>query len=78
MPDYDHHKKAGNQGDIVKHPALVAAIAEVVDPAAGVFRYADTFAAYAWNPLIKGHEWQKGIGRVAESPILDQNQHSAL
>ena len=29
MP-YDHHMKAGNQGDCVKHPALIAALDTVL------------------------------------------------
>lgn len=68
MP-YDHNKKAGNQGDIAKHVALTAAISGCLTLFKGdVFRYADTFAGYAWNPLLKavGYEWQQGIGQLVK------------
>lgn len=65
---YDHHKKAGNHGDIVKHVALTAALQGILPSFKdGDFRYADTFAGYAWNPLVDqtGHEWKQGVGALA-------------
>ncbi len=54
---YDHHKKAGNEGDICKHPALIAALDETVAHThCSPFLYADIFAGYAKNPLLKGNE----------------------
>jgi hypothetical protein len=48
---YDHHEKAGNEGDVVKHVALIAALRAVVGEAKGSeFAYADTFAAYVSCP----------------------------
>ena len=45
MRDYDHHKKAGNEGDVVKHVALIAALDSVIDQhGGGVFHYADIYA----------------------------------
>ena len=64
---YDHHKKAGNHGDIVKHVALTAALQGLLPSFKDdVFRYADTFAGYAWNLLVdqKGHEWKQGVGAL--------------
>ena len=76
---YDHHKKAGNQGDVVKHIALIAALDKVVHNHRGpVFRYADIFAGYAHNPLIRGYEWKQGIGKLFGRQGLDKNEHTAL
>ncbi len=75
---YDHHEKAGNQGDIVKHPALIAALDATVSRAKGEpFRYADIFAAYAVNPLLKGNQWTRGISVVAGQHLLTGNRHVA-
>jgi 23S rRNA A2030 N6-methylase RlmJ len=50
MP-YDHHTKAGNQGDVVKpHP--------------GSRSYADLFSGYAHNPIKPGGSWRDGIGAL--------------
>jgi 23S rRNA A2030 N6-methylase RlmJ len=71
---YDHHNKAGNQGDCVKHPALIAALDTVLvrNPGDyGPFDYLDIFAGHAWHPLLdqgrvpgvqKEGEWTAGIG----------------
>jgi len=62
---YDHHTKAGNQGDVVKHVALVAALrAEWATQQARNRSYADLFAGYAHNPIASGGSWQNGIGVV--------------
>jgi 23S rRNA A2030 N6-methylase RlmJ len=65
---YDHHRNAGNQGDCVKHPPLIAALdtmlhVEKKEP----FHYLDVFAGHAWHPLLAGGEykWRNGIGRLA-------------
>jgi 23S rRNA A2030 N6-methylase RlmJ len=59
---YDHHDKAGNPGDVVKHVALLAAADALMQGKKGVFGYADTFAGYAYNPIRSTGEWQQGIG----------------
>lgn len=62
---YDHHRKAGNQGDVVKHVALIAALrAEWATPQARDRSYADLFAGYAHNPIKSGGSWQHGIGVI--------------
>jgi 23S rRNA A2030 N6-methylase RlmJ len=66
---YDHHKKAGNEGDVVKHVALIAALDVVLEEWLNrfpryepfKFKYADTFAGYAYNPLVPGNGWEDGI-----------------
>jgi len=64
MP-YDHRTKAGNQGDVVKHVALLAAVRHAIDGARSPFRYADAFAGPAGSLLLPGGEWTSGIGKVA-------------
>ena len=76
---YDHHKKAGNQGDVIKHIALIAALDTVLEKHRGtVFSYADIFAGYARNPLVRGNEWRHGIGKLSGRQDLDNNEHTAL
>lgn len=77
---YDHHKKAGNQGDVVKHVALLAALDTILRSFGKTdFRYADTFAGYAYSPLIKANEWAEGIGRLVEKGTqLERNPHTKL
>lgn len=83
MP-YDHHEKAGNQGDVVKHVALVAALdALTPPPERPCFLYADAFAGYAHNPLgddaspVDG--WKAGIGVLMDRrDRLRKNPHTSL
>lgn len=78
--NYDHHKKAGNQGDVVKHVALVAALDTILQGfERTAFQYADTFAGYAYSPLIQGNEWDEGIEKVfGKGEQLKQNPHTKL
>jgi hypothetical protein len=75
---YDHHREAGNQGDIVEHPALVAALDVVLSQEAlerfkrrGHFIIWTFFAGHAWHPLLDESNvhgpserlrWPDGIG----------------
>jgi len=64
---YNHNDKAGNQGDVIKHLALIAAIDTLLGMKAyksKPFRYCDTFAGYSSSQLICGKEWKEGIGRL--------------
>jgi len=70
---YDHNEKAGNQGDVVKHPALIAAADALMVQYDGAFQYADTFAGYPFNPLRSDGEWPKGIGVLARSGRKSDN-----
>lgn len=67
MPMYDHNEKAGNQGDVLKHPALLAAADAIITASSGDFEYADTFAGYAFNPLRSNGEWRYGIGKLLQT-----------
>ena len=62
---YDHQTRAGNEGDVVKHPALVAALNELLAEQEGVFRYADAFAGRWEHDLGKADAWRKGIEKFA-------------
>jgi 23S rRNA A2030 N6-methylase RlmJ len=76
---YNHREKAGNEGDICKHPALIAAIDETISRSKDTpFRYADLYAGYAKNPLAAGQEWTNGIGVMAGSDLFGGNRHLAL
>lgn len=78
---YDHHEKAGNQGDVVKHVALLAALDTILSDnfERDEFRFADTFSGYAYSPLIQGNEWDDGIGDVfSKGKQLEQNPHTKL
>ena len=76
---YDHREKAGNQGDICKHPALIAAVDETIARTKHTpFRYADIFAGYAKNLLPSKGEWSRGIGKIAGQCLGNRNRHVAL
>jgi 23S rRNA A2030 N6-methylase RlmJ len=70
---YNHNDKAGNQGDVVKHAALIAAGDALITECDGAFQYADTFAGYAYNPLRSDGEWRNGIGVIARSGRTSNN-----
>ncbi len=62
---YDHREKAGNRGDVVKHPALIAALDTIIlEGGYRGLRYADLFAGYAYTILQAGGEWVNGIGAL--------------
>ena len=65
MDPYDHQTKAGNEGDVVKHPALIAAHDGLLAEHDGLFRYADAFAGRWEYALREGGAWTCGIERFA-------------
>ncbi|NJD36726.1 MAG: DUF429 domain-containing protein [Geobacter sp.] len=71
---YDHHDKAGNPGDVIKHVALLAAADAIMKNSRDVFRFADTFAGYAFNPIRSSGEWQEGIGIFEKLPKEPTNE----
>lgn len=64
---YDHNRKAGNAGDVIKHVGLIAAL-NSASTSPGKFRVVDLFAGYAFNPIVEGNEWFNGIGRISAKP----------
>ena len=65
MANYDHNRKAGNEGDIVKHVALMAALDSV---SSGRFEeefcFMDLYAGYAHSEVVGGNEWENGNGVI--------------
>ena len=68
---YRHSEKAGNEGDVIKHISLIAALDTVMKSwnkdkgnKDKVFSYCDTYAANGLNLLKSGLGWSKGIGRI--------------
>lgn len=70
---YDHHVKAGNPGDVIKHVALIAAANVLMQECEGVFYYADTYAGYAYNPLKSEGEWRNGVGVIHTNDFAFSN-----
>lgn len=69
MP-YDHARKIGNEGDLVKHTVLAGCVDHIFSNSQGKFVYAESHAARAEYVLPKGGSWQNGIGmldRIAPS-----------
>lgn len=64
---YDHNKKAGNAGDVIKHVALIAAL-NSASKNSNKFRFVDIFAGYAFSSVMDGNEWRDGIGRISIKP----------
>ncbi len=64
---YDHRTKAGNQGDVVKHVALLAAVRHALDVTRSTLRYADAYAGPSGSLLLPGGEWSSGIGKLDRS-----------
>ena len=74
MQVYDHNIKAGNQGDLIKHPSLIAALNSLSEQLSERnFRYTDLFAGYGVNPIIAGNEWSLGIGLIHPMPATVNN-----
>jgi len=64
-PAYDHRQHAGNQGDVVKHVALIAALQTTLEETQEIpFRYTDAYAGPSGSMLMPGGEWQCGVGRI--------------
>lgn len=75
---YDHSEKSGNEGDVVKHVGLLAALDATLERwSGGFFRYADTFAGYAQCVLGEGGEWTHGAGLLADQERLGENPYAA-
>lgn len=80
MPSsYDHNTKVGNRGDVVKHPALIAAMEGLLSRQAGrPFLFADMYAGFGHHMLRPGSgQWEEGIGRV-KSAGLPADSHRSI
>jgi 23S rRNA (adenine2030-N6)-methyltransferase len=72
MPgDYDHHRHAGNHGDVWKHCALVAWLQALGAADPRPLDYLETHAGAGRYRLARAGEWRDGIARVVEAPAGD-------
>jgi len=76
---YDHNTKAGNEGDIVKHVALIASLHSMsLLHDSDEFKYVDIYSGYAFNPIINKNEWKNGIGKIHKRFQDVKNNHVRL
>jgi 23S rRNA A2030 N6-methylase RlmJ len=75
MP-YDHSRKIGNQGDLVKHPVLFACIESLLAnwQSGKPFVYLETHAGRPEYLLPAGGEWQQGIGKFGVCEMASQDR----
>jgi 23S rRNA (adenine2030-N6)-methyltransferase len=73
LSNYNHSRKAGNQGDVLKHMVLVEVVRHLIDLKAAThskdftFGYMETHAGAPEHRLAAGGEWTKGIGQFTET-----------
>jgi len=68
---YDHSRKIGNEGDVIKHPVLakvVESLAESVEKKP--FVYAESHTGRPFYVLQKGGEWERGVGKLSVNTLL--------
>lgn len=68
---YDHRLKAGNQGDVVKHVALLAVVRSCLGGTSRLLNYVDAFAGPAGSLLLPGGEWGRGVGRLNRAAAVE-------
>lgn len=66
---YDHSKKAGNEGDVIKHAFLLDAIDRLLaEPDRnGPIWYVDTHAARPYHRLRSSGKWTSGVGKLKKA-----------
>lgn len=69
--EYSHSRKAGNRGDVWKHAVLVA-IARSVPPR-DVFIYVESHCGAPVHQLLRGGEWERGVGHLAKRQAYESN-----
>ncbi|QDT91733.1 23S rRNA (adenine(2030)-N(6))-methyltransferase RlmJ [Gimesia algae] len=65
--DYDHSKKAGNEGDVIKHVFLLNRIDDLIRESKDVaepFWYIDSHSARPYHRLHPQGKWTHGIGKL--------------
>lgn len=62
---YDHSKKIGNKGDLIKHFALTTAVRQMATGQES-FSYLDVHSGRSSYDLPPSGEWKTGIGKLAE------------
>lgn len=67
---YDHSKKAGNEGDVIKHAFLLDAVDRLLaekQERGGPIWYLDTHAARPFHRLRSSGQWTSGIGKLKKA-----------
>lgn len=67
---YEHSKKVGNEGDLVKHVALAAVVADLLQRYGGPFVYAESHTGRAEYVLTSGGAWEAGVGLFSRNECL--------
>jgi 23S rRNA A2030 N6-methylase RlmJ len=64
---YDHSRKNGNQGDVVKHSVLHNCVSQLLSHSAQdeTFTYSESHCGRASYILPEGSEWKQGIGLLS-------------
>jgi 23S rRNA (adenine2030-N6)-methyltransferase len=68
--EYNHSRKAGNQGDVWKHAVLVT-LADSVAGKSDAFQYVESHCGSPVHELTRGGEWERGIGRLVDKGSCD-------
>ena len=71
---YDHSRKIGNQGDVVKHSVLHNCVLKLLSRIAedDPFVYAESHCGRATYILPEGSEWKHGIGLLSSKKKIDR------
>ncbi len=73
---YEHTKKAGNEGDLIKHALLARVVDHLSEaPRLEPFLYAESHCGRAIHPLRSGGEWENGIKVFSGSQNLADARH---
>jgi 23S rRNA (adenine2030-N6)-methyltransferase len=68
--EYNHSRKAGNQGDVWKHAVLVT-LADSVAGKSDAFQYVESHCGSPVHELTRGGDWERGIGRLVDKGSCD-------
>jgi hypothetical protein len=74
----DQAANAGNEGDVVKHPALLAMLRSVLSSGSGPFLYADSYAGSVSYQLPPNGKWRTGIAKFNVAAAAQLPSSSAV
>ena len=77
---YDHSRKIGNQGDVVKHSALYNCVMHLIERSTPSerFIYAESHCGRASYILPEGGEWGRGVRLLASKPRDARGRHPRI
>ncbi len=77
--EYDHSTKAGNQGDLIKHFALVQSVVRMAPSANAPFHYVETHAGrHHYIVDDSSSSWQRGAGAFIQCYRAQPNSSPEL